>query len=123
MDERRATMISKEGKDLAYWERNQLVAHLSKIYCSWLQKHPLEDTNWDDDWRNIVYIETPGGQCSWHIHDSELCYFQHLAFRDGNDWDGHSMEEKYKRLEKRMNIDLLNKVRNDTASTKNIVVD
>lgn len=24
-------MISKEGKDLAYWERNQLVAHLSKF--------------------------------------------------------------------------------------------
>lgn len=52
-------MINKEGKDLIYWERNQLVAHLSKIYPSWLEKHPLEDTHWENDWRNIIFIETP----------------------------------------------------------------
>ena len=92
--------IKKEGKDLAYWERNQLVAHLSKIYPSWLEKHPAEDVTWEVEWRNIVVIETPGGQCSWHIHDSEICYFQHLTFREGSSWDGHSMEEKYKRLKK-----------------------
>ena len=73
-------MIFKEGKELAYWERNQLVAHLSKIYPSWLEKHPEEDISWEADWRNIVFIKTPGGQCSWHIHDSELPYFPHLRF-------------------------------------------
>lgn len=52
-------MIDKEGKDLAYWERNQLVAHLSKINTSWLQKHPLNDLQWEKEWRNIVFIETP----------------------------------------------------------------
>lgn len=92
--------IRKEGKDLAYWERNQLVAHLSKIYPSWLERHPAEDVAWEAEWRNIVMIETPGGQCSWHIHDSETCYFQHLTLSEGNSWDGHSTEEKYKRLEK-----------------------
>lgn len=29
--------MKKEGKDLVYWERNQLVAHLSKLYPSWLE--------------------------------------------------------------------------------------
>jgi hypothetical protein len=91
-------MIHKEGKDLAYWERNQLVAHLSKIYPSWLQKHPVEETIWEEGWRNIVFIEAPGGQCSWHIQESEMCYFQHLTLREKDSWDGHSMEEKYKRL-------------------------
>lgn len=92
-------MISREEKDLIYWERNQLVAHLSKIYPSWLEKHPEEDLAWDNEWRNIVFIDTPGGQCSWHVSDSELNYFQHLTFREGQSWDGHSRNEKYQRLQ------------------------
>lgn len=92
--------MSKEEIDLVYWERNQLVAHLSKIYPAWLEKHTPQDANWEKGWQTIVFIEVPGGQCSWHIHDSELCYFQHLTFREGSSWDGHSKEEKYKRLGK-----------------------
>ena len=88
------------GKDLAYWERNQLVALLSKIYPAWLEKHPAEDGEWEDDWRNIVFIETKEGQASWHIHDSELKYFEHLYYENKNSWDGHTVEEKYKRLER-----------------------
>lgn len=99
-------MYTREEKDLAYWERNQLVAHLSKIYPSWLEKHHEDDIAWGYEWRNIVFIETPGGQCSWHIHERELCYFQHLAFREGPSWDGHSREEKYERLQKSKSGDI-----------------
>jgi len=100
--------------DDVYWERNQLVSALSKIFPSWLTRHPDEDTDWEDDWRNIVFIEIPtkelemkyeqGGfnvrytrQLSWHIHDSDLKYFSHLEFKK-NTWDGHTTTEKYRRL-------------------------
>ena len=89
-----------EGKDLAYWERNQLVCYLSKLFPAWLEKHP-EDPNWEKDWRNIVFIQLPEDLASWHIHDSELKYFDHLKFREGNSWNGHTLEEKYDLLRKR----------------------
>ena len=106
-----------KAKDNAYWERNQLVAALSKIYPSWMELHPLEDENWEKDWRHIVFIEIPipGGnvqghqltlnrQVSWHIHDSEVKYFGHLDYKKGNSWDGHTTEEKYERLAELMPI-------------------
>jgi hypothetical protein len=102
-------------KDYAYWERNQLVAALSKIYPAWLERHPASDVMWENDWRWIVFIEIPtrelenkyvqGGfmmdhtrQLSWHIHDTERDNFYHLEEREGNSWDGHSNDEKYRRL-------------------------
>lgn len=100
-------------KDVAYWERNQLVAALSKIYPSFLAKHPEGDTEWEDDWRNIVVINLPieatvlkddegqtGGylQMTWHIHDFDRPMFDHLNLMGSFIWDGHSIEEKYRRL-------------------------
>ena len=92
------------SKDEVYWERDQLVAALSKIYPAWLARHPEEDKEWEDDWRWIVFIQLPEvegeyqRQVSWHIHDSELHYFAHLR-KQQNTWDGHTTEEKYRRLE------------------------
>lgn len=98
-------------KDNAYWERNQLVAALSKLFPAHLAKHPDEDKEWEDDWRTIVVINLPPDatvyknsdiqpseiQLSWHIHDHEVPMFDHLTYSDY--WyDGHSTEEKYKRL-------------------------
>lgn len=84
-------------KNQAYAERNRLVAALSKLFPASLERH--EGENWEDDWRWVVYIDLPTGQASWHIHDSELELFQHLERNTGRKWDGHSPEEKYKRLE------------------------
>ena len=85
------------AKDLAYWERNQLVAALSKMCPSHLCRHEDSDAEWENDWRNIVCVHTPADQITWHIHDSELPYFEHLHYSD-NHYDGHSNEEKYIRL-------------------------
>jgi len=107
-----------KAKDNAYWERNQLVAALSKFMPSYLARHPDEDTEWEDDWRNIVVIEIPpeytedgrkekshpnlpigqGLQMTWHIHDHDLPMFDHLLTRSWHQWDGHSTQEKYRRL-------------------------
>ncbi len=93
--------MNLKGKDLAYWERNQLVLYLTKLFPSWLERHPIEDFEWEDDWRNIVFIDTPEGIFSWHIHDFEYEYFNHLNYREGNSWDGSSTEQKYNKLRTR----------------------
>ena len=92
-------------KNEAYWERDQLVATLSKVYPSHLSRH--EDDPWEDDWRNIVcvHFDIPSDikglvthtQATWHIHDDELPEFQHLKYGE-NHWDGHTTPEKYARL-------------------------
>ena len=87
-----------EGKDLAYWERNQLVCYLTKHFPAWIEKHPLEDKDWENEWRNIVFIEFKEGVFSWHIHDSELKYFKNLQFKKGNSWKGETREQKYQLL-------------------------
>lgn len=97
----------KKQKDNAYWERNQLVAALSKLFPSFLTKHPETDKEWESDWRTIVVINLPsredfakGGQLTWHIHDSEIAMFDHLEYVNHFEWDGHTTEEKYRRLRK-----------------------
>lgn len=115
-------------KQQAYHERNRLVQFISKLFPSHLYRHPDSDKEWEDDWRWIVCIHPPQGQATWHIQDSELSWFDHLPRHDmaGWDWakkvgvvvpenwrrydaggilccgwDGHTTEEKYKRLEQR----------------------
>jgi len=87
------------AKDNAYRERDLLVCALSKLFRSHLGRHPDDDTEWENDWRWIVFIDLPTGQASWHIHDSELHLFEHLTHHIGpSSWDGHTTEEKYNRL-------------------------
>jgi hypothetical protein len=112
----------KKQKDNAYWERNQLVSALSKLYPAVLRRHDPNDKEWDADWRTIVYIYLPVNdndmvsvkhwidgkgyyQLSWHIHDSEVPMFDHLDYGISRplfnkDWDNHDTEEKYRRLRK-----------------------
>jgi hypothetical protein len=98
--ERDALRVQKDG---AYAERDKCVAALAKA-ANWLNcsvrlgRH--ETGPWDDDWRNIVFIELPTGQVSWHIHDSELpmfCWVPPASGRFGV-YDGHTTPEKYRRL-------------------------
>lgn len=90
----------EEVKDNAYAERNRCVAAIAALalrlgWTAGLGRHVGED--WEDDWRNIVFIDLPAGQVSWHIHDSELSQFAFLPSYAGT-WDGHSADEKYERL-------------------------
>jgi hypothetical protein len=94
-----------DEKDQAYWERNQLVSYISKIYYSWLERHPEKDTEWEDEWRNIIFIQFPKGKYSWHIHDREMKYFKHLQFYDTDSWDGSTTEQKYQALRGEKNGD------------------
>lgn len=87
----------REAKDSAYTERNSVVAFLSSIYPSHLCVHDPNDTDLEDEWRTIVCIHSPCGQLTWHLHDNHVPLFDHLEM-DHSHWDGHSTEEKYRRL-------------------------
>jgi len=95
----RAILEQYRDKDTPYRERNKLVAYVAKIFPSHLSLHPAEDATWEPDWRNIVCVHSPAGQMTWHIHDSEAVQFSFLDMTTDCEWDGHSTEEKYRRLE------------------------
>ena len=94
-DQDAAMAKMRERKDGAYLERNQLVAALSKIYPSGIAKTAIP--GWSEDWHGCVYIDSPVGQLSWHYHESQAHLFAHLPPYT-KPWDGHTTEEKYRRL-------------------------
>ena len=93
-DGRKVMHAKAEG---AYRERNKIVAALSKVFPSHLARHEKEDNEWGKRRQNVVYIQLPTGQVSWHIGDDELWMFAGLLWKDDM-WDGHSTEFKYIRL-------------------------
>lgn len=53
----------------------------------------LDDPEWP-----VIYVDTPAGQVSWHVPRDELP--EDLAALDfRGKWDGHTTQEKYRRLE------------------------
>lgn len=90
----------EKAKNAAYAERNKCVVALARLaiahgYKAGVGQHVGED--WESDWRNIVFIDLPEGQVSWHFHDSELSLLEGLPKYEGV-WDGHSADEKYRRV-------------------------
>lgn len=90
----------ERNKNNAYAERNKclvliaLMAQRLGINVG-IGRHIGEE--WEDDWRNILFIDLPSGQVSWHIHDSETYMFYFVGPYSGV-WDGHDAEEKYRRV-------------------------
>jgi hypothetical protein len=98
-----------------YEERNRLVALLARVYSSGISRTNIE--GWDPSWHNVVYIDSPMGQLSWHYHDRDAHLFADLDFYPGT-WDGHSTEEKYGRLEQlTRNIDSMRLLGRDLSTS------
>lgn len=77
-----------------YRERAHLVAYLAAVYPSVLAVGG--DPVWPD--YTVVYVTSPQGQLSWHIHKSDLDLFRHVPAGPA-EWDGHDTDEKYRRLD------------------------
>lgn len=99
----------RREKDAAYSERNKLVAALARFaqmpntfdrsrWRAGVGRHqPDPDPTWDPKWMTVIFIDTPMGQLSWHVHDDERDLFAGLpAYHDP--WDLHTTQEKYDRL-------------------------
>lgn len=90
---------AREARDAVYRERDAVVAALAECArrLGWRVGRASQQGEWEEDWRQIVLIDLPTGQASWHFHDSESDLFRHLPFYLGQ-WDGHTTPEKYARL-------------------------
>lgn len=103
-DECAKLMLDKAS---AYNERNMMVSALAHLFPSGIATTNIP--NWDDEWQNCVYIDTPAGQLSWHYHDMEAMLFVDLPPYWGK-WDGHTTPEKYARLARLREVDILTAV-------------
>lgn len=82
--------------DSVYAERNALVMAFATLawHSGW--KVGVRFSEVDPEWP-VVLIDTPAGQCSWHVpRDSVPDDFP--AYE--GEWDGHSTTVKYERLQK-----------------------
>jgi len=92
--------VIETEQDKVYRERNRLAAlcgvmALKLGFKAGVKKHQGDDFKKDRE--NIIYIDLPTGQISYHIKDCELNIFE--IFPDYNDeFDGHDFDEKYKRI-------------------------
>jgi hypothetical protein len=92
----------EQAKDGAYAERNACVAVIARLALDRGWSVGLSDHDGpgplDPDWLNVVVIDLPTGQVSWHFHKNELPLFSWLPRYSGT-WDGHSTAEKYARCD------------------------
>lgn len=86
-------------KDKLYHERNFVIAAFA--YCAnqlgW-KVCIAKDENQTEEFENVIYIETPKGQVSWHLRKGELIWFPFAEKTNESIWDGHSDSTKYMRL-------------------------
>jgi hypothetical protein len=90
---------AQQQERVVYRERARLVAVLASLFPSvWAYSDPAEP-----EWP-VVYVNTPQGQCSWHLSPEDVDLFGHVEQVAADDprarWDGHSTVEKYRRLAK-----------------------
>jgi hypothetical protein len=81
--------------DEAYFERNNLVAALARLYPSGVARTDIP--GWDPEWNGICFIDLPTGQISYHYHDREAYLFEGLPPYT-KPWDGHDKVIVHERL-------------------------
>lgn len=82
----------KDQLNAVYSQRNELAVAfaLAAIEAGWNAGRgfdmdmPGADVN---DWGHVVYVDTPGGQVSWHIAPDDVHLLAPLPQYDG-EWDG-----------------------------------
>lgn len=85
----------KRMSDQAYFERNCLVAALSRLFYSGTKRTDIP--GWEEEWKNCVYIDLPTGQVSFHYHDEQKSLFSALP-EYTKEWDGHTKDEAMQRI-------------------------
>lgn len=94
---------NQEALDSVYRERSKCIVGICRmaLQLGWdacIGRHqPEDDPHWDPSWLNVVYVQTPAGQVSWHVSEEDMALFSFLP-RKNVEWDGHTTEEKYDRL-------------------------
>lgn len=82
-----------EAIEKLYRERAYLVAHLASYYPSAAGYTDPAAVDW-----LVVSVQMPEGQACWHIAKRDEHLFEHVPRVDTLPWDGHTTEEKYRRV-------------------------
>lgn len=77
----------KSKVNAAYTERMQVVLMLAKMSGCKYGVGKDDNESWEDEWRNVVYIDLPQGQVSWHIAPHDMHLFEGFPTYEGK-WDG-----------------------------------
>lgn len=88
-------------RDTAYAERARLLGLLASLFPARLMPHNDESgdgLDWHPEWMNVLCLDLPTGQATWHLHDSQLEHVGHVQRVMTNTWDGHTTCEKYRRV-------------------------
>lgn len=82
-------MPHEEKLNNVYTERMIVVRMLAGLALSKGMNAGIgkDDTEQGDEWCNVVYIDLPQGQVSWHIAPRDLHMFEDLPVYKGK-WDG-----------------------------------
>lgn len=90
--------VRQDVADNAYSERNRLAALLAAI-CRPGTHIGFTDPSTPD--YAVVIVETPYGQASWHIPPRDFEFFRGTpeSGAESTQYDGHTTDEKYARLE------------------------
>jgi hypothetical protein len=91
-----AELVStKDALNAAYRERAHLLALIAAQYPSHIGHTDPAAPDWA-----VVTIELPTGQACWHISAADEELFAHVQPTPyyARGWDGHSTEEKYRRV-------------------------
>jgi hypothetical protein len=87
----------RQQKDAVYTERDHLVALLASMAMRYGIRAGLRiDPKAEPEWQNVVFLDLPTGQVSWHVHQREMGWFPLPGYP--NDWDGHDNADKYQRV-------------------------
>ncbi|WNI17652.1 hypothetical protein [Actinacidiphila sp. ITFR-21] len=86
----------QDGGLTVYRERAYLLGGYVGMFGGVFAFNDRKTPNWP-----VLYIESPKGQLSWHIHPDDKDVFDGLnvPMVDGYAWDGHNTAEKYLRIE------------------------
>ncbi|WP_329271888.1 hypothetical protein [Streptomyces sp. NBC_01451] len=76
-----------------YAERAHLLAVMVALFGGALSYTDPQTPDWP-----VLYVESPTGQLSWHIHPDDVWLFPNVPVVDNYPWDKHTTRVKYKRV-------------------------
>lgn len=88
-------MANQSTPDQAYFDRNQAALAFARLALArgWAVGVGIDPA--EPDWP-VLYVDTPEGQVSWHLPAVEVDVKAWPRYP--GQWDGHSVDEKRRRL-------------------------
>lgn len=98
MQEQTAHNQTKDEKNAAYLERDQVVILAAALAHSLGHSAGVGvDPEASPQWCRVVYLDLPTGQASWHCSPTLAPLIEGLPAYEGP-WDRHTSPEKYRRI-------------------------